>query len=95
MKAMTRRCCVDKNGLSWFDRHFRDIPDNAFKMTAFLTNIVVIGQFLSNCRELCTKLGRLPPPLVPIDHPEGRRLIKWSDSLSGSLSPRASSAHPS
>ena len=39
MTAMARPCSVDKNGQTLWDRHFRDIPDNALKMADFLTNV--------------------------------------------------------
>ncbi len=67
--------------------HFRDIPDNSFKMANYLTSIAVLGQCLCNLRELCTKLGYLPPPMVPIDHPHGHGLVAWGgyfDAITGS-----------
>ena len=86
MKTLTPRYCTDKNCKSWWDTHFRDTPDNSLKMANYLTSIAVLGQCLCNLRGLCTTLGYLPPPRVPIDHPRGHGLVAWGgyfDTMTG------------
>ena len=40
-------------------------------MTEIITNLVIWHQFLCNSRELCTALGRLPPPRQQVQWLEG------------------------
>ncbi len=74
MKSMALRTGVDKNGGAWVDKHYADIPMNSFRMSEILTNLFIFQQFLCNCRELCTKLGRLPEAEYPVKRCPGQGL---------------------
>ena len=61
MRTMSLRTGIDRRGVAWVDKHFADTRENTFRMSEILTNLEIFQQFLCNSRELCTKLGRLPP----------------------------------
>ena len=75
MRTMSLRTGIDRRGEVWVDKHFADTAANAFRMSEILTNLLIFQQFLCNSRELCTKLGRLPPPEHAVQWQRGFGII--------------------
>ena len=61
MRQIALRQGVTKKGEAWIDKHVADSPENTFRVTEILTNLVIWQHCLCNARELATALGRLPP----------------------------------